>query len=89
LQIDVRELSWDDKELVLRVLFAKMNGQQQNVDTAVVQATAQSRVQLRSPMPQPVFISEGAYMPLDNVEDAAQFQANFEVDNDVGDDEEY
>jgi hypothetical protein len=56
-----------------------MNGQQQNVDSAVVQATALARMKPRSPMPQPIFISEGAYLPLDDVEDAANYQANFEM----------
>ena len=32
-QITIKDLKWEDKELVLRVLFAKMNGLQQMVST--------------------------------------------------------
>ena len=34
----MQDLSWEDKELVLRVLFAKMNGLQQNVNNAVTRS---------------------------------------------------
>ena len=57
----IRDLSWADKELVLRILFAKMNGSDQ-------MKRAQQQQQLRSNtdaaragerMQQPFFVSEG------------------------------
>ena len=54
-KITISDLKWDDKELVLRVLFAKMNGQ------APSQAKARTRpAQNNTQAAQPVFISEGA-----------------------------
>ncbi len=55
-KVAISDMSWDDKELVLRVLFAKMNGQQ-----------PQRRAEYRRPMPSngnvsPVFISEGVQL---------------------------
>jgi hypothetical protein len=65
--VKIKDLSWDDKELVLRVLFAKMNGVQKAADNAV-KIGAQGRMtgsgmathETNNP---PVFISEGAYLP--------------------------
>lgn len=56
-KIAIADMSWDDKELVLRVLFAKMNGQQ-----------PQRRAEYRRPVHHnggnvdPVFISEGVQL---------------------------
>ena len=68
-----------------------MNGQQQSVDAAVVQATAATIKRKAAgpsdiPAPLPVFISEGAYFPPDDVDEAAQYlQHNFEVEYDSAD----
>ena len=68
-QINIKDLSWEDKELVLRVLFAKMNGSQKAVDSAV---DLGSNGRTGNAMPvtggqndanAPVFISEGAFLP--------------------------
>lgn len=51
-KVTITDLQWEDKELVLRVLFAKMNGQ--------VKQQAKPRKATQGPGAQPVFISEGA-----------------------------
>ena len=69
-EVNIKDLSWEDKELVLRVLFAKMNGSQKSVDNAV-DLGASGRTG-SGDMPAnvqagdaggPVFISEGAFLP--------------------------
>ena len=60
--INIRDLSWDDKELVLRVLFAKMNGQQGMVQSAI---SAMKKRNTSSSDNKAVFISEGAELPED------------------------
>ena len=68
-EVNIKDLSWEDKELVLRVLFAKMNGSQKSVDNAVDLGTSGRSGNV---MPAnvhdgaaggPVFISEGAFLP--------------------------
>jgi hypothetical protein len=68
----VRDLSWEDKELVLRILFAKMNGLKTSIDsmmrgraqagtgTGGGGAGAGGYAYAKDPnsMPAPVFISE-------------------------------
>ena len=73
----IRDLSWEDKELVLRVLFAKINGQQQMVDGAITQ----SRTKTPAEKYRAVFISEGTDLPED---EADAYQKNYEV---FGDDD--
>ncbi len=77
-KVTIKDLSWEDKELVLRVLFSKMNGNQTAINKAVTQTYRPS-----GKMPAPVFLSEGAgaFAP-DSQEyaGAAQYQGNFEVD---------
>lgn len=59
-RVTIADLSWEDKELVIRVLFSKMNGNNQNSSTA---ALARQRSAMgEKAVPQPVFISEGAQM---------------------------
>lgn len=59
-KVTLSDLSWDDKELVLRVLFAKMNGQGQPPQQ---KSFARHRSEMGdSAIPNPVFISEGAQM---------------------------
>ena len=41
LQVFIQDLSWEDKEIVLRLLFAKMNGAHRAVDTAMKQKRGQ------------------------------------------------
>ena len=62
--INIRELSWDDKELVLRVLFAKMNGQQGMAENAISAMKKKPNTPyLSSNDNKAVFISEGAVLP--------------------------
>lgn len=91
-EINIKNLSWEDKELVLRVLFAKMNGSQKAVDSAVEIGT-QGRTGMSMPLPQmsqdngnaPVFISEGAgFVPEGDIVDF-----NFAGVGDEDDDEGY
>eukprot|EP01038_Epipyxis_sp_PR26KG_P006369 gene6369-8771_t len=71
--VTLKDLSWEDKELVLRVLFSKMNVTQNQVNKATTKG---------QPMPKPVFISEGAFFPPGNEsEEAAIYQNNFEINN--------
>ena len=79
----MKDLSWEDKELVLRVLFAKMNGQQKAVESAVAQsamaATKHQRDLRAMTIPDAVFVSEGA--GVEGGQDATMYQLNFEVGN--------
>jgi hypothetical protein len=65
----VKDLSWEDKELVLRVLFAKMNGSAAGVSKGTMQSVHMQQYALlrqqqhTGDMPQPVFLSEGADLP--------------------------
>lgn len=77
LQVTVKDLSWEDKELVLRVLFSKMNGIQGNINRGI--SNAAHRTQL--PMPEPVFVSEGIDMP--DIHEAAAYQVNFEMERPI------
>jgi hypothetical protein len=64
-KVTIADLNWEDKELVLRVLFAKMNGQGgQNPQNAVLARQRQTLGD--TAIPQPVFISEGALQLEDN-----------------------
>lgn len=74
--VQVKDLSWEDKELVLRVLFAKMNGKDHKGPSQHGQGTASSM-----PMPQPVFISEGggSVLPPHEYESNVRFQESYEV----------
>jgi hypothetical protein len=68
-QLSVKDLSWEDKELVLRVLFAKMNGSAAGVSKGTMQSVHMQQYALlrqqqhTGDMPQPVFLSEGADLP--------------------------
>lgn len=53
-KVYMKDLSWEDKELVLRILFAKMNGLQQNVNSAIRQSKSPTNKKESA-----VFISEG------------------------------
>lgn len=90
-EINIKSLSWEDKELVLRVLFAKMNGSQKAVDSAVDIGT-QGRTGGMSELPlpllsqddgnAPVFISEGAgFIPEGDLVDF-DFARDDEMDED-------
>ena len=65
--VHMSDLSWEDKELVLRVLFAKLNGLKKTVDTAllqpgtVLQPEPHETAMLKKAESIPaVFVSEGA-----------------------------
>jgi hypothetical protein len=71
----LHELNWDDKELVLRLLFAKMNGSNANMNHAV-QNTTRAGGGGKSKSNSPVFISEGKGLP---TEDGGDFQEYFSI----------
>jgi hypothetical protein len=79
--VDIRDLSWEDKELVLRILFAKMNGQERSFEIGTAPSIADTPMTKPENMPLPVFISEGAGIGLDRDEEQryGSFQANFEL----------
>jgi hypothetical protein len=77
------DLSWSDKETVLRVLFAKINGIQKEVNRTVEQGSPRGAT---SNGAEPVFISEGTDLP-DSAE-AMYFQRAFELDYDGENDED-
>lgn len=66
----MHELSWEDKELVLRLLFAKMNGSNASMNHAV-QNTKRNKSKNS-----PVFISEGKGLP---TEDGGDYQEYFSL----------
>lgn len=77
-KVTIKDLSWDDKELVLRVLFAKMNGSQGKerkqpmIDPSL----------LTGQMPAPVFVSEGSNFP--DINAATDYQSNFVIPDTPG-----
>lgn len=74
LQVTIQDLSWEDKELVLRVLFAKMNGNQKKTETIL--SKGRESKGLVMPSEAPVFLSEGLNLP---PSESVKFQSNFEV----------
>lgn len=79
--VNIRDMSWEDKELVLRVLFSKMNGVQSSADSAInqgVQGRHASMPMENGNVSNNVFISEGGggFIP---EEDMAGFEANYEM----------
>ena len=72
--VNLKDMGWEDKELVLRVLFAKMNGVQAGADSAIDQGV-QGRM---PPQSNNVFISEGGggFMPQGEMEG---FEKNYEM----------
>lgn len=73
-KVTISDLNWDDKELVLRVLFAKMNGQGQNPQQ---KSFARHRAAMGdSAIPNPVFISEGAHVEGGGMVDMEHFQVH-------------
>ena len=59
----IKDLSWEDKELVLRVLFSKINGNQSSNANNNILAHQRGSPRMSSGNNRPVFISEGALMP--------------------------
>jgi len=80
-RITLHDLKWSDKELVLRVLFAKMNGLQESVNAAVKQAHNRGGPEQM----QPTYVTEGQGGGMDET-DMAAFQDMFEVKQDEGKD---
>ena len=72
--VNLKDMGWEDKELVLRVLFAKMNGVQAGADSAIDQGV-QGRMPQQS---NNVFISEGGggFIPAGEMEG---FEKNYEM----------
>ena len=81
-KVTLKDLSWSDKELVLRVLFAKMNGLQSTVDNAVEQTRKREKSNDTA-----VFVSEGGGVGMNETEISA-YQDMFQVDGPDVDDEE-
>lgn len=72
-QVALKDLSWEDKELVLRVLFSKINTAESSKVKSGMDALQQMQEQLQlgqSDDP-PVFISQGA-IPFQETEDLGQ-----------------
>lgn len=66
-KVFIRDLSWEDKELVLRILFAKMNGLHKNVENVMMQA---KKVTSKAKSNSAFFVSEGkGIVPIDENED--------------------
>jgi hypothetical protein len=82
MQVLVSDLSWEDKELVLRVLFAKMNGLKQSLNNTLLQAKKGESTNRNASVPQ-VFVSEGAVENGANLE-MADFMDAFEVKERTG-----
>lgn len=78
----VSDLGWEDKELVLRVLFAKMNGLKQSLNNTLLQAKKGDANNRNASVPQ-VFVSEGAVENGANLE-MADFMDAFEVKERTG-----
>lgn len=74
-KVTMKDLTWEDKELVLRVLFSKMNGVQKKVNRAV---KGGKYVTQNNDVSKPVFVSEGADID-DYTFNATDFQEQFEV----------
>ena len=73
-KVYLHELSWEDKELVLRLLFAKMNGSNANMNHAVQNT---KRGGTKSSKNSPVFISEGkGVLP---TEEGGEYQEYFSL----------
>jgi hypothetical protein len=66
--VTVTDLNWEDKELVLRVLFSKMNGANSNLPKMNTLGPksygGNNNTNNMTNNNQPVFISEGANMPM-------------------------
>jgi hypothetical protein len=92
--INLKDMSWEDKELVLRVLFSKMNGVQSSADSAVdLGMQGRHAIPPAPGMSNNVFISEGGFLPPGEMEG---FEQNYEMllgdqgmnDESMGDDME-
>jgi hypothetical protein len=81
--VNIGDLSWDDKEMVLRVLFAKMNGIQKAVDNAVRSGERRAAPSIGPP----VFISQGVDLP-DGDEEFEHYQKQFAMPEGEDDDDE-
>lgn len=85
----MKDLSWDDKELILRVLFAKINNHNKAVKSAINETTANRGSNVNSSsnatgtaLNTPFFISEGGgLLPSADI-DMSQFANSFEVNLD-------
>mmetsp|Transcript_2044 Transcript_2044/g.2009 ORF Transcript_2044/g.2009 Transcript_2044/m.2009 type:complete len:531 (-) Transcript_2044:42-1634(-) len=84
-KVYMHELSWEDKELVLRLLFAKMNGSNANMNHAIQNTKRSSKSKT-----EPVFISEGKGIPTED----GDYQEFFSIpgytdDNDLRSNQNY
>lgn len=86
-KVFIKDLSWEDKELVLRLLFAKMNGLHKTVNMALNSANRDGDDEDKETMNEnaadnaPVFISEGKGMPMESPGDEA---TNFKSNSNLG-----
>lgn len=79
-KLSIKDLTWEDKELVLRVLFSKMNGSNQQTVTGGGGSIQHTKSRSKRTGARPVFVSEGAYGDPNVMAEAEQYQHdNFEV----------
>ena len=62
-KVFIKDLNWEDKELVLRLLFAKMNGLHKTVNMALNSSNREEAMHNNHDSDAPVFISEGKGIP--------------------------
>jgi hypothetical protein len=86
-KVFIKDLSWDDKELVLRLLFAKMNGLHKTVNMALRSSTreedfdrSQSNAGDESAA---VFLSEGKGVP-DDMNMSEDYSYNYNGESEMG-----
>lgn len=78
-KVYLKDLSWEDKELVLRVLFAKINKQSNAVKNAINIGTKPAKGVTNGVPPAPFFISEGVLNPREDLANDSDYAQNFEI----------
>ena len=79
-KVYLKDLSWEDKELVLRVLFAKINKQSNAVKNAInVGTTKQTKGAPNAIPTAPFFITEGVLNPREDLANDSDYAQNFEI----------
>ena len=78
-KVYLKDLSWEDKELVLRVLFAKINKQSNAIKNAITIGTKPAKGATNSVPPAPFFISEGVLNPREDLANDSDYAQNFKI----------
>lgn len=87
----MRDLTWEDKELVLRILFAKLNGNKNEMNSAIRNrkhkkqysqddGSLEDELEEESVVP-PVFISEGNIPGHTGLDAGLSFESSFSIPN--------